>query len=36
MESAAVWNLKFERWGSLLVQRKYGDKRPVTRENNIK
>ena len=29
-ESAAVWSLKRERWGSLLVQEKYREGMPVT------
>ena len=29
-ESTAVWSLKRERWGSLLVQEKYREEMPVT------
>jgi hypothetical protein len=33
-DSTAVWNLKPERWGLALVQEKYQEERPVTRDNN--
>ena len=34
MESTAVWSLKPEQWGSLLVQEKYQEEKPVTRDIN--
>jgi len=33
-ESTAVWNLKTERWGSPLVQEKYREEKPVTRDDD--